>query len=123
RDSWSFRRSNYFEHVGNEARLMRERVGLIDLTPFTKHEVTGPGAHSWLDGLLANQVPAKIGRLALCHALTRRGGIRSEFTVTKIAERHYYVVSAGAARRYDRDDRRKALAAHASDGHDDITAR
>jgi dimethylglycine dehydrogenase len=48
-------------------------------------------------------VPTKIGRIALCHALTRRGGIRSEFTITKIAEQHYYVVSAGAAERYDSD--------------------
>jgi dimethylglycine dehydrogenase len=103
KDQWSFRRSNYFEHVGNEARRMRQDVGIIDLTPFTKHEVRGPGAESWLDGLVANKVPTKIGRIALCHALTGRGGIRSEFTITKIAEQHYYVVSAGAAERYDSD--------------------
>jgi dimethylglycine dehydrogenase len=76
---------------------------VIDLTPFTKHEVTGPGAEAWLDSLVANKVPTKIGRIALCHALTRRGGIRSEFTITKIADQHYYVVSAGAAERYDSD--------------------
>ena len=35
-DVWSFRRSNYFQHVGNECRMLRERVGVIDLTPFTK---------------------------------------------------------------------------------------
>jgi len=121
RDRWSFRRSNYFEHVGNEARLMRERVGLIDLTPFTKHEVTGPGAEGWLDRLVANKVPAKIGRLALCHALTRRGGIRSEFTVTKIAEQHYYVVSAGAAERYDSDYLSKSLPGDGSVGLRNIT--
>jgi dimethylglycine dehydrogenase len=103
RDVWSFRRSNYFKHVGNECRLMRERVGVIDLTPFTKHEVTGPGAERWLDGLVANKVPAKTGRIALSHALTQRGGIRSEFTITKVGEQHYYVVSAGAAERYDSD--------------------
>jgi dimethylglycine dehydrogenase len=103
KDQWSFRRSNYFEHVGNEVRRLREHVGVIDLSPFTKHEVTGPGAEAWLDGLVANKVPAKIGRMALSHALTRRGGIRSEFTITKIAEQHFYVVSAGAAERYDSD--------------------
>jgi len=102
-DDWSFRRSNYFAHVGNECRLMRERVGVIDLTPFTKHEVTGAGAEAWLEGLVANKVPTKTGRIALCHALTRRGGIRSEFTITKLADAHYYVVSAGAAERYDSD--------------------
>jgi dimethylglycine dehydrogenase len=109
RDQWSFRRSNYFAHVGNEVRLMREQVGVIDLTPFTKHEVTGPGAEAWLDQLVANKVPTRIGRLALSHALTARGGIRSEFTITKIAEQHFYVVSAGAAERYDGDYLVKAL--------------
>ncbi len=113
-DEWSFRRSNYFEHVGNEARRLRERVGVIDLTPFTKHEVTGPGAERWLDGLVANKVPTKIGRIALCHALTRRGGIRSEFTITKIADEHFYVVSAGAAERYDADYLQKMLPAAGS---------
>ena len=111
KDQWSFRRSNYFEHVGAEARRLREHVGVIDLTPFTKHEVTGPGAESWLDGLVANKVPTKTGRIALCHALTRRGGIRSEFTITKIADQHYYVVSAGAAERYDSDFLQKMLPA------------
>ena len=82
---------------------MREAVGVIDLTPFTKHEVTGPGAEAWLDSLVANKVPVKPGRIALCHALTRRGGIRSEFTITRLAEGHFYVVSAGAAERYDSD--------------------
>jgi dimethylglycine dehydrogenase len=109
RDVWSFRRSNYFEHVGNECRLMRENVGVIDLTPFTKHEVTGPGAEAWLDSLVANKVPVKPGRIGLCHALTTKGGIRSEFTITKLAEDRYYIVSAGAAERYDSDYLHKKL--------------
>jgi dimethylglycine dehydrogenase len=114
RDRWSFRRTNYFEHVGNEVRRVRERVGVIDLTPFTKHEVTGPGVEGWLDGLVANKVPARVGRMALSHALTRRGGIRSEFTITKIADEHYYVVSAGAAERYDSDFLFRSLPADGS---------
>jgi len=110
KDTWSFRRTNYFQHVGNECRLMRERVGVIDLSPFTKHEVSGPGAERWLDSLVANKVPTKIGRIALCHALTRRtGGIRSEFTITKVEDQKFYVVSAGAAERYDSDYLRKTL--------------
>jgi dimethylglycine dehydrogenase len=113
KDRWSFRRSNYFPHVGAEVRRVRGGVGIIDLTPFTKHEVTGAGAEAWLDGLVANKVPTKTGRIALCHALTRRGGIRSEFTLTKIADGHFYVVSAGAAERYDADYLQKMLPAEA----------
>jgi dimethylglycine dehydrogenase len=113
KDRWSFRRSNYFAHVGAEARRVRGGVGVIDLTPFTKHEVSGRGAEAWLDGLVANKVPTKIGRIALCHALTRRGGIRSEFTITKISDGHFYVVSAGAAERYDADYLQQMLPAGA----------
>jgi dimethylglycine dehydrogenase len=121
RDVWSFRRSNYFEHVGNECKLMREKVGVIDLTPFTKHMVTGPGAEAWLDRLVANKVPTKVGRIALCHALTPKGGIRSEFTITKLAEQRFYVVSAGAAERYDHDYLVKKLPADGSVQLENIT--
>ena len=103
RDEWSFRRTNYFEHVGNECRRMREKVGVIDLTPFTKHEVTGTGSAAWLDHLVANRVPTRVGRIALCHALTKKGGIRSEFTVTKLGVDRFYLVSAGAGERHDSD--------------------
>ncbi len=114
KDQWSFRRSNYFEHVGNECRNLRERVGMIDLTPFTKHEITGAGAEAWLDHLVANKVPTKTGRIALCHALTRRGGVRSEFTITKLGENRFYVVSAGAGERFDADYLEKMLPADGS---------
>lgn len=109
KDDWSFRRTNWFEHVGNECRRLRERVGVIDLTPFTKHVVEGPGAEAWLDRLVANKVPAKVGRMSLAHALTKRGGIRSEFTITKLGDERFYVVSAGAAERYDSDLLQKQL--------------
>ena len=109
KDQWSFRRTNYFAHVGNECRRLRSGVGVIDLTPFTKHDVSGPGAEAWLDGLVANKVPGTIGRIALCHALTRRGGIRSEFTITKLGPERFYLVSAGAAERYDNDYLSSAL--------------
>lgn len=109
RDKWSFRRTNYFQHVGDECRRLRSAVGVIDLTPFTKHIVRGPGAEAWLDHLVANKVPVKVGRMALCHALTKRGGIRSEFTITKLGPDEFYVVSAGAAERYDADYLQKHL--------------
>jgi len=114
RDVWSFRRSNYFPHVGNECRKLRSAVGVIDLTPFTKHEVSGPGAAAWLDSLVANKVPTQTGRLSLCHALTARGGIRSEFTISKLGPEHFYVVSAGAAERYDADFLQRHLPADGS---------
>ena len=103
RDKWSFRRSNYFEHVGNECRHVHEHVGLLDMSAFSKFEVTGAGAAGWLDSILANRIPRKTGRLGLCHLLSENGGVRSEFTVYKIGEENFYLVSAGAFERHDFD--------------------
>jgi dimethylglycine dehydrogenase len=109
RERWSFRRSNYFDHVGNECRNVMENVGLLDMTAFAKCFVTGPGAEAWLDSIFANRIPKKVGRVNLCHLLTTRGGVRSEFTVYKSTEGGYYLVSAGALERHDHDVLNKLL--------------
>lgn len=109
REKWSFRRSNYFEHVGNECRHVMEKVGLQDMSAFAKCRISGPGAEAWLDGLLSNAVPKKIGRVTLSYLLTTRGGVRAEFTVYKEGPQSYYLVSAGAYERHDQDYLKKAL--------------
>jgi len=109
REKWSFRRSNYFEHVGRECRHVHEKVGLLDMTAFSKFEVTGPGAEAWLDHLLSNRVPRKTGRIALSYLLTKIGGVRSEFTVYREGPEQFYLVSAGALERHDFDYLTKLL--------------
>ncbi len=103
KDDWSFRRSKYWEHVGNECKMTRERATIIDITSFVKHEVSGPGAEAYLDRMVARKLPKRIGRVSLSHALTPSGGVRSEFTVTRWGPNQFYLVSSGAAERYDND--------------------
>jgi dimethylglycine dehydrogenase len=102
-DVYSFRRANFFEPVREEVKAVRERVGLLDLTGFSKFEVTGPGAEAYLDRLVANKLPKKVGRIQLCHALNERGGILSEFTITRMGPQAFYVISAAAAEAHDHD--------------------
>ncbi len=102
KDVLSFRRSNDFEHIARECQTARNQVALIDFTPFSKFEVKGEGAFAFLDQLLANRLPA-VGRVRLAHALTRGGGIRSEFTVTCLSDNHYYLVTPAWAERFDED--------------------
>ena len=109
REKWSFRRSNYFEHVGAECRNVMENAGLLDMSAFAKCRISGPGAEAWLDGLLTNAIPKKVGRVTLSYLLTTRGGVRSEFTVYKEAPGSYFLVSAGAYERHDHDYLRKAM--------------
>ena len=103
KDVRSFRRTNYFEPVGQECRTVRERVAIIDITSFSKFELSGPGAEAFLDRMVARRLPKKVGRIHLSHALTPAGGVRSEFTITRLEPERFYLVSSGAAERYDHD--------------------
>ena len=122
-EKWSFRRSNYFNFVGEECRNVMESVGLQDMSAFAKMEVSGPGARDWLESILANKIPKKMGRVALCHMLTPRGGVRAEFTVYESAPGRFYLVSAGAYERHDHDYLRKLCPTDGSVRLNAITTR
>lgn len=108
-DDWSFRRSAWFEHIGNEVRNTTENVGLLDMSAFAKAKITGPGAAEFLDRLIANRIPKKAGRVNLCHALSYGGGVHSEYTIIKESDTSFYVVSAGALQSVDHDWIRKHM--------------
>lgn len=99
----SFRRSNYFDFVGRECEHVANNVGILDMSAFSKFTVKGAGAADWLESLVANAIPKGVGRVGLCHMLSKNGGVRAEFTIYKKAERDYYLVSAGAMERHDWD--------------------
>jgi dimethylglycine dehydrogenase len=106
----SFRRSNWFEPVGREARRVRQAAGLLDLSSFAKFEVSGADAADFLDRIVANRLPRRDGGIVVAHALTTRGGIASEFSVTRLAPDRFFLVSACAAELHDLDllrDRRR----------------
>ncbi len=122
-EKWSFRRSNAFRFVGEECRNVMDNVALQDMSAFAKMEVSGPGARAWLDSILANRIPKKMGRIALCHLLTVHGGVRAEFTVYEWAPGRFYLVSAGAYERHDHDTLHKLLPADGSVKLNAITTR
>jgi len=103
KDDWSFRRSKWFKAVEKECKNVKENVGLLDMTAFAKCRIKGPKAETFLDYLVANKLPKKIGRINLCHALNTKGGVHSEFTIMREAEDSFYLVSAGAFQRLDHD--------------------
>ena len=105
--SRSFRRGAWWQYSLEEAKAVRESVGLIDATAFTKHIVKGPGATSFLNWFTCNKLP-KIGRINLTYALTDHGTTRTEYTIVRQGEDSYYLVSAGAWSSYDGDYLRKA---------------
>jgi len=106
-DARSFRRGGWWQYAVEEAKAIRNGVGLIDATAFTKHVVKGPGATQFLDWFTCNKLP-KVGRINLTYALTAFGTTRTEYTIVRNGENNYYLVSAGAWTEYDADFLRKA---------------
>ena len=56
-DKPSFHRTNWFYPVGREVKLVRNAVGMTDLTSFAKLHVSGPDAVQFIDYISANYVP------------------------------------------------------------------
>ena len=105
----SFRRGGWWEHTRAEAEALRGAAGLLDATAFAKHRVSGPGAAAFLDRFTTNKLP-RIGRVALTYTLSPAGTVASEYTVARLGEAEFYLVSAGAWAAYDGDLLRKAAA-------------
>ncbi|NSX55897.1 GcvT family protein [Parasulfitobacter algicola] len=101
-DSRSFRRGGWWQYAVDEAKAIRSGVGLIDATAFAKHRISGPGATAFLDWFTCNRLP-KVGRINLTYALTSHGTTRTEYTIVRVAEDDYYLISAGAWHAYDQD--------------------
>jgi len=110
-ESRSFRRGDWWQYAHAESKAVREGVGLIDATAFTKHKLRGPGATAFLEWFTTNKLP-KIGRINLTYALTEAGTTRTEYTIVRLSEDTYYLVSAGAWQAYDSDFLAKAINAN-----------
>ena len=102
-EEFSYKRSNWFDAVGEEALAVRERVGLMDLSTFSKFEVKGKDAYEFLERICANRIPTKDGGIILGHLLNENGFIESEITVTQLGAEHFYVLSAAVAQLHDKD--------------------
>lgn len=94
RDHYSFRRSPVHGIVGAEIEGVRGRVGIMDISAFTKILVTGSDATKFLDGLSTNRLPRSDGGIVLSFFLNRRGRIEMEVVIVRLNHESYYLVCA-----------------------------
>ncbi len=100
KDTNGFTRQNWFEPVGNECRMLRDRAGIIDISNFAKYYIKGDGASDWLNAIFANNMPKGVGRSCLTPLIGVNGGIAGDFTVTKLDEEEFMIIGSGMAERY-----------------------
>ena len=87
--------------IGAEHVACRETAALFDETSFAKIEVSGEGAADFLERLCDNQVARDVGAITYTQMLNRRGGIECDFTVTRLAEDRFRIVTGTAFGRHD----------------------
>jgi dimethylglycine dehydrogenase len=76
----TLKRSNAFPIVAEECQVVREGVGLLDISGFSRYEVTGPGATEWLHRIAASRLPS-VGRARLAPLLAPSGRLKGDLTV------------------------------------------
>ena len=76
----SLKRSNAHDLIAQECRAVREHAGLLDISGFSRYEVSGPDAKLWLDQLLACRLPEP-GRARLAPMLAENGCLKGDLTI------------------------------------------
>ena len=109
--------------IGVEHRACREAVALFDESSFAKLDVLGPGAADFLERLCDNRVARDVGTVTYTQMLNPRGGIECDFTVTRLAEDRFRIVTGTAFGQHDS----AWIRAHAPDDGsvvvEDVTSR
>ena len=115
---------NWSPAVGAEHAATREAAGLFDESSFAKIMVTGSDAAGLLEWVCDNHVARAVGDITYTQALNRRGGIEADFTVTRVEDEAFMVVTGTAFGSHDLSWlRRQARRRSAAVRIDDVTGQ
>ncbi len=89
----TLKRSNAFPIVAEECRAVRDDVGLLDISGFSRFEVTGPNVSAWLDRLTAGRLPAA-GRCRLAPMLGPDGRLKGDLTVFNWGDGSWWIMGS-----------------------------
>jgi dimethylglycine dehydrogenase len=90
----TLRRSNAFQAVRAECRAARSDVGILDISSFSKYEISGPHAAAALDMLLAGRLPG-LGRVRLTPMLAPSGRLMGDLTTLRLSEDCFHIGGSG----------------------------
>jgi 4-methylaminobutanoate oxidase (formaldehyde-forming) len=87
--------------IGVEHRACREAAAVFDFTSFAKIEVRGRGAAAFRESLTDNRVARAVGQLTYTQMLNDGGGIECDFTVTRLADDRFRIITGTAFGQHD----------------------
>ena len=94
-------RHGWSRAIGHEHLMTRENAGLFDESSFNKFEVRGPGALAFLNYICTNDIDQPVGTVIYTEALNKRGGIECDFTVSRLAEDRFLIITGTAFGQHD----------------------
>jgi glycine cleavage system T protein len=109
--------------IGAEHRATREAAALFDETSFAKIEIAGARAAEFLEPLCDNRVARDVGAITYTSMLNPRGGIECDFTVTRLAEDRFRIVTGTAFGQHDISWIRSHAPEDGSVAVEDVTSR
>jgi dimethylglycine dehydrogenase len=89
----TLKRSNAHDIVAEECKAIREGVALLDITGFSRFEVSGPNATAWLDRIMASKLPGP-GRAKLAPMLSETGKMKGDLTVLNWGDGRYWIMGS-----------------------------
>ncbi len=89
----TLKRSNAHDIVAEECKTIREGAGLLDISGFSRFEVTGPNAEAWLDKVMASKLPAP-GRAKLAPMLGENGRLKGDLTVLNWGDGTWWIMGS-----------------------------
>jgi 4-methylaminobutanoate oxidase (formaldehyde-forming) len=99
--------------AAGEAGQMAGGTALLELSPFTKIDVSGPDALAFLNANAAAQMDVAVGRAVYTPVLNDAGGIEMDVTITRTGETAFRVTSGAATRWRDMALLRRRAVGHA----------
>lgn len=97
----TFGRSQAWEYVAAEHRAVRETVGVVDQSSFSKFMIRGPGALPLLQKVAGADIDMAVGKIAYTQLLNKQGGIEADVTITRLGDERFYFVTGSGFGRHD----------------------
>ncbi|MGZ5386287.1 MAG: GcvT family protein [Solirubrobacterales bacterium] len=109
--------------IGAEHLATREAAGVFDESSFAKLEIAGPGAAEYVERLCDNEVARDPGKITYTQMLNSRSGIECDFTVARLDEELFSIVTGTAFGNHDREWIRRHLSGDGSVAVRDVTSQ
>ncbi|XP_025055535.1 pyruvate dehydrogenase phosphatase regulatory subunit, mitochondrial isoform X2 [Alligator sinensis] len=93
--SKTFYKPDWFDIVGSEVKCSKEAVCVIDMSSFTKFEISSTGGQALevLQYLFSNDLDVPVGHIVHTGMLNEKGGYENDCSIVRLNKRSFFMIS------------------------------